>query len=120
MIELTDDAMRRSRETEPRGVGNATRSSAIAWLHLRVPPRLPQGLEKATDDQLAAIEILGRGCGLHWEAVDVAHSILDLLVGVFGTNAYMARRCQQTGSRRRLLRHRQMAGRADGARKSAR
>jgi len=34
------------------------------------PPRLAQGLETATDDQLAAVEILGHGYGLHWQALD--------------------------------------------------
>ena len=29
------------------------------------PPRLAQGLDTASDDQLAAVEILGRGYGLH-------------------------------------------------------
>jgi hypothetical protein len=36
------------------------------------PPRLAQGLETATADQLAAVEILGSGYGLHWEAAKAA------------------------------------------------
>ncbi|WP_428391871.1 DUF2442 domain-containing protein [Lichenicoccus sp.] len=36
------------------------------------PPRLAQGLESATDEQLAQVEILGSGYGLHWKALDVA------------------------------------------------
>ena len=55
------------------------------------PARLGQGLESATDDQLAAVEILGRGYGLHWEALDADLSIPGLLAGLFGTRAYMAR-----------------------------
>ena len=29
------------------------------------PPRLAQGLEEASDDQLAQVEVLGSGTGLH-------------------------------------------------------
>jgi Protein of unknown function (DUF2442) len=55
------------------------------------PPRLAQGLENATEDQLAQVELLGAGSGLHWEALDADLSIPDLLVGLFGTKAFMAR-----------------------------
>jgi len=54
------------------------------------PPRLAQGLETATDDQLAAVEILGTGTGLHWEALDVDLSVPGLLAGIFGTRSYIA------------------------------
>ena len=56
------------------------------------PPRLAQGLEAATSGQLAEVEILGRGYGLHWESLDVDLSIPGLLAGIFGTEAFMARR----------------------------
>lgn len=56
------------------------------------PPRLAQGLESASDDELEKLEILGAGYGLHWEALDVDLSIPGLLAGIFGTRAYMARR----------------------------
>src|ERR1700690_1125776 len=55
------------------------------------PPALAQGLETATDDQLAQVEILGAGYGLHWEALDADLSIPGLLAGLFGTRASMAR-----------------------------
>ena len=54
------------------------------------PPRLAQGLETATEEQLAQIELLGAGSGLHWEALDADLSIAGLLAGLFGTRAYMA------------------------------
>jgi hypothetical protein len=57
-----------------------------------------QGLETATDEDLAAVEILGAGYGLHWEALDVDLSIPGLLAGLFGTKAYMARRAGQAKS----------------------
>jgi hypothetical protein len=62
------------------------------------PPRLVQGLETATDDQLAAVEILGRGYGLHWDALDTDISVPGLMAGIFGTRAYMARFAGQAKS----------------------
>jgi hypothetical protein len=63
-----------------------TNGSAFAF-----PARLGQGLEAATDDQLAEVVILGAGYGLHWEALDVDLSIPGLAAGIFGTRAHMAR-----------------------------
>ena len=62
------------------------------------PPRLAQGLETATHEQLDRIEILGAGYGLHWEALDVDLSLPGLLGGIFGTRAYMARQAGRTTS----------------------
>ncbi len=62
------------------------------------PARLAQGLETATDEQLAQVEILGAGYGLHWEALDVDLSIPGLLAGLFGTRAHMARLAGQATS----------------------
>ena len=62
------------------------------------PPRLAQGLESATDEQLDQVEILGAGYGLHWEALDVDLSIPDLLAGIFGTRAHMARQAGRATS----------------------
>jgi len=62
------------------------------------PARLAQGLETATDEQLAQVEILGAGYGLHWEALDVDLSIPGLLTGLFGTRAHMARLAGQATS----------------------
>ena len=62
------------------------------------PPRLAQGLESATSDELSNVRILGAGYGLHWEALDVDLSIPGLLAGVFGTRAYMARQAGRATS----------------------
>ena len=62
------------------------------------PPHLAQGLETATEDQLAQVEILGAGYGLHWEALDADLSIPGLLAGLFGTRAHMARHAGQATS----------------------
>ena len=74
------------------------------------PPRLAQGLEVASDDQLAAVEILGQGYGLHWEELDVDLSLPGLMAGIFGTKAWMARRAGQATSAAKAA-----ASRANGA-----
>lgn len=63
------------------------------------PARMAEGLEDASEDELASVEILGAGYGLHWEARDVDLSIPGLLSGLFGTKAYMDRlRATRAGS----------------------
>jgi len=62
------------------------------------PPRLAQGLQDATAEQLARVEILGAGSGLHWEALDADLSIPSLLAGLFGTKAYLARQAGRATS----------------------
>jgi len=62
------------------------------------PPRLAQGLEEASDDQLGDVVILGSGIGLHWDGLDVDLSVPGLLAGVFGTKAYMERRAGEAVS----------------------
>lgn len=62
------------------------------------PPRMAQGLETATDKQLAQVEILGAGYGLHWEALDVDLSVPGLLAGLLGTASYMAQRAGRAKS----------------------
>ena len=83
------------------------------------PPRLAQGLEAATDAQLAAIEILGHGYGLHWQALDVDISIPGLLAGIFGTKAYMARLAGQAKSPAKAAASRANGGKGGRPRKSA-
>jgi len=55
-----------------------------------VPARSLQGLARADDSALADVEILGAGHGLHWPALDVDFTVPGLLMGVFGTRAWMA------------------------------
>jgi hypothetical protein len=124
MADLADDAIdaalergRLARESEPRAaavrydrragriVVDLTNGCTFAF-----PPGLAQGLEQATDDQLAAVEILGRGYGLHWEALDTDLSLPGLMAGIFGTTAWMARRAGQATSVAKAA-----AARANGA-----
>src|SRR3984893_16103020 len=63
------------------------------------PARKAQGLERASAADLAQVEILGLGLGLHWERLDVDLSVPGLLAGLFGTKAYMDRqRAAHAGS----------------------
>lgn len=62
------------------------------------PPGLGQGLEAATPDQLAKVEIAGAGFGLHWEALDVDLSVPALMAGSFGTKTWMPELARRAGS----------------------
>jgi hypothetical protein len=106
MVELTDIAIDAAIErgnaawkNEPRAAAaryDAQQGQIIVKLTngctFSFPPKLAQGLETATDEELAQVEILGAGYGLHWESLDADFSVPGLLSGLFGTAAYMARR----------------------------
>ena len=106
MAELTDTeidaAIERgkvARAIEPRAKAaryDARRGEIVVKLAngctFSFPPAMAQGLASATAQQLAGVEILGGGNGLHWESLDVDFSVPGLLNGLFGTAAYMARR----------------------------
>jgi len=55
------------------------------------PARALQGLADAADADLAAVEVIGAGLGLHWEPLDADFTVPGLLMGLFGTRAWMAR-----------------------------
>ena len=106
MAELTDEAidaaMKRGRielATKPRAE-TARYDRQLGRLVIELtngcvflfPPRLGQGLEHATDDQIEAVEVLGSGYGLHWEELDADLSVEGLMAGRFGSQRYMERR----------------------------
>lgn len=53
-----------------------------------VPARSLQGLERASDAELAEVEIQGE-TGLHWETLDADFTIKGLMAGRFGTKRFM-------------------------------
>lgn len=124
MADLTDAAIdaalergRAAHAAEPRATAaRYDRTSGRVVVDLEngctfaFPPRLAQGLKAASDDQLAAVEILGRGYGLHWEGLDVDLSLPGLMAGIFGTKSWMARRAGQATSAAKSA-----AARANGA-----
>ena len=115
---LTTTAQRRSaRLHEPRAatVRYDQRSGRVVveltnGCTFAFPPNLAEGLESATEDQLAQAEILGKGSGLHWEALDVDLSVPGLLAGLFGTKAFLARHAGRATSPAKVA-----AARANGA-----
>jgi uncharacterized protein DUF2442 len=81
--------------------------------HRHVIPREDlQGLRSATKDQLARVEILGSGTGLHWPDLDVDFYVPGLLRGVYGTKKWMAEIGRSGGSVRSAAKKR--AARANG------
>jgi hypothetical protein len=97
--EEIDAAIQQARiyEKYDRRVACATYSSSTDTLLLRmehgvtynIPRRLLQGLREANPGDLNNIELLGRGTGLYWPALDVAHSVSGLLAGAFGSVSWM-------------------------------
>src|SRR5690606_13365070 len=103
MVELTDEQIeaanergRICRETHPhaaaarydakadRGVVELLNGATFTF-----PPRLVQALHDATPAQIAEVEVLGAGYGLHWESLDLDYSVPGLMNGVFGTAKWM-------------------------------
>ena len=112
MVELTDSqleaALERGRQaqlSEPRAVKahySKARRRIVVDLNngctFAFPPDTVQGLQDATPEQLAQVQILGRGFGLHWEDLDADLSVPGLLAGIFGTKAFMARQAGKVKS----------------------
>lgn len=74
------------------------------------PPRLVQGLHDATPAQIAEVEVIGAGYGLHWESLDLDYSVPGLMNGVFGTAEWMAAKAGRATSPAKAA-----AARANGA-----
>jgi hypothetical protein len=58
---------------------------------LMLPPALLLGLQDATTAQLAAVELIALGTGLHWEALDADLSVAGLAAGIYGSKAWLSR-----------------------------
>ena len=76
-----------------RIVVELTNSATFAF-----PPALVEGLCDATPAELAEVEVLGAGFGLHWETLDVDYSVPGLVNGVFGTAKWMAARAGRSST----------------------
>jgi hypothetical protein len=61
-------------------------------MDLTFAPRDVQGLEHATPDQLADVEVAGVGYGLHWPGIDADVYVPSLLQGITGSKAWMEKR----------------------------
>ena len=98
---MLSEAERRGQEKlakEPRAT-RARYEAATGLVHVELsngclfafPARQVQGLAEASDADLEAVEVLGVGFGLRWDALDVDVSVPGLLAGLFGTRAWMDR-----------------------------
>jgi hypothetical protein len=64
-------------------------------------PRDAQGLEHASAEQLATIEITPPGFGLHWPKLDADLYVPAVLEGILGSRRWMAARLGAAGGRSR-------------------
>ncbi|WEQ54167.1 DUF2442 domain-containing protein (plasmid) [Komagataeibacter oboediens] len=92
------------RETVPQAIAagcDATTGRVTVELsngtRFEFPASQAQGLERATPEQLAQVEIMG-GYGLHWEALDADLLVPELMAGLFGSRAYMAAKAGRQAS----------------------
>lgn len=78
------------------------------------PVGLVEKLADAADDALAGIELTPLGTGLHWPALDVDLTVEGLLLGVFGSLAWMRQQAALAG--RASSEAKAAAARANGTR----
>ncbi len=98
-IEAADQAGEELRRTTPWAVraryDRRTRRIVVrlsSGMDLTFSPRDVQGLEAATPEQLAEVQVQGVGYGLHWPSLDADVYVPSLLKGITGTKAWMARK----------------------------
>lgn len=95
-----DQALEQARRFEPMDarVVRAEYHAASDMLNLyfsdglivSIPRKHLQGLESAGRTELANVQIIGNGTGLHWPMLDVDHYVLGLLQHRFGTKRWVA------------------------------
>jgi len=90
-------AGRQAARTEPRAAraayhakDNTLRIDLTNGTVIIVPVRLIPALKGASPNEVRAVEVLGRGGGLHWEALDVDLSVPGLVSSVFAGPEWMA------------------------------
>lgn len=77
-----------------------------------IPREDLQGLQSATREQIAHVEILGGGTGLHWPDLDADLYVPALLRGIYGSKKWMAEIGRKGGSMRSVAKKR--AARVNG------
>lgn len=104
-IELARARARRFEAIDRRAVrAEYDRKADLVTLYLNdgvrvsIPRVLLQGLENARPAEVARMEILGRGTGIHWPLLDVDHYVQGLLNHTFGTRRWMAELGRRGGS----------------------
>lgn len=104
-IRHAKDAGAAALQNEPRAKSarySATRRQVVVELtngcSFIFPVDKAQGLAGASNKDLAAVAILGKGMGLHWEKLDADLSIASLVVGIFGSQAWMRELARRGGT----------------------
>jgi Protein of unknown function (DUF2442) len=82
---------------------------------LMVPVDLMQGLQGASDEDLADFQLMPRGFDLHWKALDAQFTIAGLLAGKLGTKVWMVE--LERGGRKAASTARPTANRTNGLKK---
>jgi len=77
-----------------------------------IPVEDVEGLQGAMRKDIAQVEILGRGTGLHWPALDLDLYVPSLLSGVYGTRRWMAAMGRKGGQSTSMAKRK--ASRANG------
>jgi hypothetical protein len=90
-------AGRQAAKTEPRAArasyhakDNTLRIELTNGAAIAIPVKLIPALKGASPNQVGSVEVLGRGGGLHWEALDVDLSVPGLVSSVFAGPEWMA------------------------------
>jgi Protein of unknown function (DUF2442) len=88
---------KRADETEPRATSvRFDQSSGLIVVALKngaffsFPPKLLQGLEEATPEELNDVWLDVSGSSVHWERLDADFEIVGLVAGIFGTKSWMS------------------------------
>jgi Protein of unknown function (DUF2442) len=63
-----------------------------------IPREDLQGLQSATKEQIAQVEILGNGTGLHWPTLNLDYYVPSLLRRIYGNKKWMAEIGRSGGS----------------------
>ena len=90
-------AGRQAAKTEPRAARasylakeNVLRIELTNGAVISIPVKLIPALKRASPSEVRSVEVLGRGGGLHWEALDVDLSVPGLVSSVFAGPEWMA------------------------------
>jgi len=90
-------AGRQAAKTEPRAAratyqarDNTLRIELTNGAEITIPVKLIPALKGGSQSDVRAVEVLGRGGGLHWEALDVDLSVPGLVSSVFAGPEWMA------------------------------
>lgn len=104
LIERAKSRGRTRRASEPRATAaryDRVRKLVVVKLEngalFGVPPRLLQGLEHATPEQLSEVAVSSQGALVVWPKADVAHGVANLLAGVFGARWWLREHAARAG-----------------------